>query len=158
MLSAQVSIDTSQFDNTLGSLKNKMKYIARRMMNRVSAEIKKEIRNTKLKGQVLKRKTGGLARSLKYKSFPNFTGIFESTKFYATFHELGPVTIMPRKSSRKYLRFQVDGEWKTIRQVTLPRRQFILPVIQDYFNTGKAEQLMTAVLQDEINKLGGGDR
>ncbi len=146
-----VDFDAKDFHKKLGEHKSKSTQIARRCMGKVLSEIKKEIKNTKLKGQVLKKKSGNLLKKIKFKTAKDYTAKLNANSYYANFHEFGPTIIMPKKG--KYLTFQINGEFKKVKSVTLPKRQFVLPVLQSYFNSNKAQAIMDVVLQDALTKI-----
>lgn len=147
----QIDVDTKAFENQLKEHKSSMKKIARRMMGAVLSKVKKDIRNTKLKGQVLKKRSGTLLKTIRFKTKSDFTATLSNESYYARFHEYGPTTILPKKG--KYLTFAINGEIKRVTQVTLPKRTFILPVLEDYFNTNKASTIFDEILQDALNKI-----
>ena len=48
--------------------------------------------------------------------------------FYGEVNELG-MTIRPKKG--KYLKFQIQGQWKTVKEVIIPPRPFIRPAVEE---------------------------
>jgi hypothetical protein len=155
MLLLKTAFDTSDIEAKLGEHKAATARIAKRCMARTFGEIKKEIRKTKLTGQVLKRKSGNLLKSIRYNTFKDFTGYIEikpkSKGYYGVFHETGPVTILPKR--KKWLTFQINGEWRKVASVQLPKREYMLPVVQDWFNGPRSVALMEKTVQEELNKI-----
>jgi hypothetical protein len=146
MLNMNVHFDSKPFEKQIERLGLSMPTIARRMMNRVSSEIKKEAKRN------IHSRTGDLKKSIRYNMNKDFTGIIKAQKYYSWWVENGAV-IEPRK--KKVLRFKINGEWKAAKAVTIPPRPFLKPAIDKYFG-GAAEQantLMDGVLQQAIDKL-----
>lgn len=157
MVQVQINLDDEELKEALSKHKRYMNRIAKKMMNSVLNEIRKEARNTKLKGQVLQRRTGQLSRSLRYVANNNFTAGMIG-EYYLRFHDYGPCAIMPRNPARtKYLIFKINGEWKKVKRVTLPQRQTVRSVIDDYFNRStKSAEIMERTMQAELDKIYGG--
>ena len=79
-------------------------------------------------------KSGHLRRSIQsgVKEFgSSVEGWIGSNVIYARIHELGG-TIRPRTG--KYLRFQIQGKWKTVTEVTIPARPYLEPSIMENMN------------------------
>ena len=95
-------------------------------------------------------RTGNLRRSIssgvdvKGNSMVGWIG---SNLIYARIHELGG-TIRPRAG--KYLRFQISGQWKTVRQALIPQRPFIEPGITE--NIDEIKELIISSIIKEVNK------
>ena len=103
-----------------------------------------ELTIEKLGGPVLRRQTGVLMGSIHGHVAPRGTSVnasVYSTCVYARIHELGG-TIRPK--SAQYLRFQIDGAWKTVSEVTIPERPYIRPSV---------EQALDEALEKEWWKL-----
>lgn len=145
-----IKVDDKKFQKQLGDFKNKMPQVARRMMAKVSQGIRKTVRTEYLRGSVLDKETGNLYKKIKYKTKKDFTAYITASAYYATTHEQG-ATIEAKKG--KYLTFKIGEEWKKVKKVVVPQRQFLKPVIQDYFRTDKAEDIMDMVLQQQLEKF-----
>lgn len=94
-------------------------------------EVEASVKLDYLSGQVLKRRTGHLARSIKGEArleSDRVIGIIGSTGVpYARIHEYGGV-ITPKKA--KILRFQVQpGVWRSAYKVTIPPRPYLMPAL-----------------------------
>lgn len=126
MTNYKINIDTKKFDNQLQEHKNKSKSIARRMMGKVASEIKKDSKK-KLHGEVLQKRSGNLLKKFKFKTLPNYEAYINNNAYYASWHELG--------------------------NDHLPARPFLLPTVDDYFNSSKAEEIMDKILQDALDKI-----
>lgn len=72
-------------------------------------------------------RTGNLRRSI-VASSKGLEGSLESNTEYSAIHEFGG-TIKPRKS--KYLKFVIGGQWKSVKQVIMPARPFLMPAFED---------------------------
>lgn len=77
----------------------------------------------------------------------NIIGWIGSNLIYAQIHELGGI-IKPR--TKQYLRFQIEGFWKTVKQVIIPQRPFIEPGITE--NIDKIKELIVNSIVREVNK------
>ena len=79
-----------------------------------------------LTGEVLNRRSGRLWKSIQpevFRRFGRIVGIVGTDVEYAAIHEFGG-TIRP-KSENGWLRFQVAGQFRTVREVEMPRRPFM---------------------------------
>lgn len=148
--SYKIDLDAEDFFKGLDLVKKDMNKIARRMMSKVSGAIRKDVRDKNLKGGVLKKQEGLLLKSIKYKAKTDFTATISSGTSYSSTHEMGK-SILPK--NKKYLTFQVDGEWKKVRNINIPQRQFLWPVIDEYFQTKKAEKIMDDVLDEALKQI-----
>jgi len=148
--SYKITVDDKNFRKELGEFKHKMPVVARRMMSKVAQGIRKTTRQQNLRGGLLQKRSGTLYKSLTYKSKNDFTLYITAGAHYATTHEKGAV--IEAKDS-KYLTFQIGDEWKKVKSVTIPQRQFLWPVISEYFTTRKAESIMDAELQRQLEKF-----
>jgi len=150
----EIEFDAKDAVHKLDLIDKDMNKIARRMMSKVFAAIRKDVRNTKLKGQVLKKKSGNLYKNIRYKAKADFTGYINDSVIYASHHELG-YTILPKAG--KYLTFKTEDGFRSVKQAIMPKRPFLGPVFYDYFNTRKAEELMDKIMKlafDEITNGG----
>ena len=89
-----------------------------------------ELAIQKVSGPVLMKRTGVLMGSIHGHVAPRGTDVNASvftTCIYGRIHELGG-TIRPKQAD--YLRFQIDGEWKTVSEVTIPERPYIRPSVE----------------------------
>lgn len=76
-------------------------------------------------------RTGHLRRSVQSgvdKKFGNAVGWVGSDVEYAAIHEIGGVI---RAQGAEYLRFQINGQWKSVKQVVIPQRDYLQPGIED---------------------------
>ena len=88
-----------------------------------------------LSGRVLKVRSGDLRRSIgtkvSLKPLKAEIGPFDGSGLQwakASAHEMGPTTIRAKRDG--YLQFQIDGQWKKVKQVTIPQRQFLRPALE----------------------------
>jgi len=75
----------------------------------------------------LRVRTGHLRRSIGSGAEGN-TGWVGTNVSYGEVNELG-ATIRPKKG--KYLKFQIMGQWKTVKEVVIPPRPFIRPAVEE---------------------------
>ena len=146
----KIEVDDQKFRNEIGEFGKKMPQVARRMMGKLSTEIRKTSRKDYLKGGSLNKQSGNLSKKISYKTKPDYTAIIIASAGYASTHEKGK-TISPKKGT--YLTFKLGDQWIKIKSVTVPARPFLKPVIDDYFTTGKAEQIMDLILQQQLAKF-----
>jgi len=66
---------------------------------------------------------------------------------YGPIHELGGV-IKPIKG--KYLKFAINGQWKSVRQVKIPARPYLKPSITE--NIDKIREIIMRNIAEESNK------
>jgi len=158
-MTLQLDFDAKDTLNRLDLVKKDMNKIARRMMAKVFQAIRRDTRNTKLKGQVLQKRSGNLMKSIVYKTKPDFTGYIVARQIYAGMHEFGG-KILPNGKYRMnekykgYLSFKLeDGTFRHIKELTMPRRPFLGDVFYSYFTTNKAEILMEQILDIALKEL-----
>lgn len=145
----QIEFDAKDTLAALDLTKKDLNKIAKKMMSGTFQAVRRDIRKG-LRGQILKKQSGELYKSITYKARNDYSGFIRVGQYYAGFHEEG-ANVVPRKGA--YLRFQIDGEWKTVRSVVLPKRQFAKPVVESYFSGNKAEVIMDSVMQRELEKI-----
>lgn len=95
-------------------------------VKRSTYELEAYIKATKLGGQVLKRRTGRLSRSV-HSEFMGLNttqakGVVGTNVVYARIHEYGGI-IAARNAA--YLRFQVSGRWIQKKSVIMPERSYL---------------------------------
>ena len=91
-----------------------------------------------------KRQTGGLANSVMSSAMQTGSGAeayIEPIKVYARIQEFGG-TVKPIPPN-KTLRFQVDGQWRSAKQVTIPARPYLGPAVNDH-----KEEIIAAMAQE----------
>jgi hypothetical protein len=146
----KIDIDEKDFRKRINELDLSMNSIARRMMSQVSSKIRRDSRR---KERSQTNRTGELAKAIGYKANNDFTAVIYARKFYASFIENGVQVVLPKK--RKYLTFQIDGQWKKVESVSISPKPFLKPVIDDYFGSNKAVEIMNEVLQKALeDKMG----
>jgi hypothetical protein len=146
----QIEFDAKQTLHQLDLAKKDMNKIARKMMNKVFLAVKKDAKS-KMKGGVLNKVSGNLMKSIKYRSWADFTGYIKAGSKYATSHEYG-ATILPKKG--EFLTFKnAEGEFKKVRQIVLKERKFLFPSFQDYWQSSKAEKIMDDVLDQALKEI-----
>ena len=79
-------------------------------------------------------KTGQLRRTVK--SFVKVRtgaaiGVLSANTIYAPIHEFGGII---RPTTQEYLKFQIGGQWKTVKQVVMPERPYLRPAIENNIN------------------------
>lgn len=92
--------------------------------------------------------TGYLRRSIQSgvdRRGNNIIGWLGSNVRYAAIHEFGGI-IKPR--TEEYLRFQIGGKWKTVKEVVIPERSFLRKPIQD-----NMRNILTIVERDILKEM-----
>lgn len=64
---------------------------------------------------------------------------------YGRIQELGG-TIRPIRG--QFLKFQIDGEWKQVKQVTIPARPYLRPAVEDHID--QISEVMREAIADGI--------
>jgi phage gpG-like protein len=98
----------------------------------------------------LKSRTGNLRRSINTKVIeePNkVIGIIGTPVKYGAIHEVGGI-IKPIHG--KYLKFAINGNWKSVRQSVIPARPYLRPSISE--NQNKIREIIIRNVAEESNK------
>jgi hypothetical protein len=143
----KIDVDKKDFERRIKDFGLSIKTVNKRMLSKVSSEIRRDSRRRE---RSQGKRTGELAQSIGYRANDDFTGRIYARKFYASFIENGVPLIQPKNGA--YLTFMIDREWKKVKSVTIAAEPFLKPVIDDYFGSKKAEDIMDKVLQDAIDK------
>lgn len=118
-------IDAKNFTKRLDRMRKTIPQSSLLAMRDATMFVQKHIVQTKLSGQVLKRKTGRLAGSIdrmEYVMGSWVIGRIGSNLKYARIHELGGVI---KAKNVPFLRFKVDGHWVSVKEVKIPQRSYI---------------------------------
>jgi len=86
-------------------------------------------REHRLSGNPLHNRTNNLRSSIHGEASATdseITGIVGSNMIYAPVHEFGAVI---RAKNAPFLRFQVNGHWVSVKEVTIPARPFLAPAV-----------------------------
>ena len=123
--------DFRKFDRNVNRIKRESHSIGLQAMRRATEYVRGYIVKNKLSGQVLKRGTGRLAGSIgatQEIEGQDIVGKVGSGLKYARIHELGGVI---RPKNFRYLHFFVKGEEVFAKKVTIPKRPYIKPSIEE---------------------------
>lgn len=152
MVQVQVEIDYKKYEMQLKDCKDKMPKIARRLVGKVNTQVKKEVRKTMRQRGFNKQKEDGIYKNLFSYANTDFTAKIGIKKkaFYARFVEKG-ARITARNGG--YLTFKVNEKFVKVKSVMLPAKPFLEPAVLHYWNTGKADAIMDAAFQKELDKL-----
>ena len=135
----------------LRPLKDGLPRIEKLILGRIGEKIVAQTTKDYLRGQVLKRGSGELANSLKYRHINDYTIEIGPGVIYGHIHEVGGI-IVPRR--KKFLAWKDEsGKWHFAKSVTIPKRPWLYPSIKDYFDSGRAGQLAELTLAAELDKL-----
>jgi phage gpG-like protein len=151
MVTVRLFREHNSAEQALERLRLDMPQIDRVLRLAFATQIVGHVQMNYLRGQVLKRQSGDLATSMAHRDTSlNETMIGSYGVIYARIHELGGEI---RPKVKKMLRFQLgNGKWITTKLVRMPKRPYLLPGIQSYFQTGQAEDTAHKILQRELDK------
>ena len=93
----------------------------------------------------LKVRTGRLRNSIQSGASGN-VGWIGTNVNYGISHENGAII---RPKNGKYLKFQIAGQWKTVKQVIIPARPFLFPAVND--NKEKIAEIIVDKLVEDLN-------
>lgn len=149
MVEYEVRVDDKEVRLAFDKLYHRTPYLSRKLLGRLSeAVISHTVRN-KLSGQVLHRRTGTLAKSLNWKLTSDFSATIGTNVAYAAIHEFGG-EIRPRNA--KALSFQIGDTWVRTQKVTMPKRPYLGPGLEEVFNRGEAQRIMDDTTREYLNK------
>jgi hypothetical protein len=155
----ELTLDTTSYKDGLNLLITEMPQIARKMMRRVNAEVKKQVRreiNSRGYKTTRQKSWGESAITKNLFSFENsdFTGklMIGRNAFQARFIEYGAHPI-PRHS--KYLCFIIDGKYYRTKGFSLPAKPFLHPIADRIWQSGTADTLMDETMQKELDRMLG---
>jgi phage gpG-like protein len=103
-------------------------------LGRLSEAVIARTVKTKLSGQVLKRRTGTLAKSLTWRLISDYQAVVGTNVAYAAIHEFGGPH--PRSTTGKMM----------------PTRPYLRPSMQEVFNSGEAQRIMNDTTNEYLNK------
>ncbi len=98
----------------------------------------------------LRIKSGYLRRSIESDTDTagkTLVGTLGSHVVYAAIHELGGII---RARAGGYLKFKIEGQWKTVKQVLIPDRPYLRPAIVD--NLDKITDIIKKEIIKEVEK------
>jgi hypothetical protein len=153
----KIEIDSREVEQKLTGTTLRMKTIAKKMMTAANREVLKTAKKN-VRSQFKTHGSSGddphnppIAKSLKASNSKkeNFTSFVFARSLHAAVQEKG-CAIKPK--NRKYLTFKINGKWIKSQGVTIPARPFLQPAISDIWDTGQAQEIMTAVLEKELKK------
>jgi phage gpG-like protein len=139
---------------SLKRIQKDMPHIVKKLLGAWSDEIIKISENEYLDAapgntQRLHSRSGDLSSAL-YAKITGDYAILGNPMVYAAIHENGG-TITARNS--EYLHFKTrDGSWVKTRQVTIPKRPFLKPAIDEVVKTAKAKRVADVVLKRELQR------
>ena len=153
MLSAD--LNSKQFEERLRIFSSGLGNIYNELIKSVGEEMTAKARSNAM-GAFTSR-TGKLLNSIKFlvnKDVAALTTRKNLTKggvYYAKMVEYG-ADIKPKR--KEYLKFKIDGEWKSVKSVKTRARPFFTPVREEYFNgeEGKIYKAVAAALEKRMNE------
>lgn len=148
MLKYTIHFNGKKVVMAFNNLKNS-KEVSRRIMGLLGELVVRETNVNYLSGQVLKRKTGTLAKSMTYNVTSDTSVEVGTNVAYAAIHEFGG-TIVPVVASA--LHFKIGDQWVTTKKVKMPARPFLYPAIMAVLDSPKTEVQIDNVLQSKIDE------
>lgn len=148
MVNVDIRCDIQEVHSALKELGINLKNINRKILKRVTIKARSKAR----KAFTLNSKTGELKKSIYSSSRRNdvgFVGMMSKKLYRFIPHEYG-ATLVPKKE--KYLKFQINGEWKSVKSVHIPARPFLVGAIQGYVESNEFNDDIQIVLDREVNK------
>lgn len=139
MVEHKVEFQGREVQVAVDRLVRKTPDLSRQVLGELGEAIVARTNTHYLSGQVLKRKTGKLAQSVNYKYNNDWSISVGSNLIYAAIHEYGGV-IYPRTA--RYLSFPVEGGWVMTTKVTMPKRPWLSPAVQDIINTYRGQVII----------------
>lgn len=123
--------DFRKFNRNLDRIARESKPVGLTAMRKATEYVRGYIVKNKLSGQVLSRRTGRLAGSITSAQRiegQDIVGMVGSNLKYARIHELGGVI---RPKNFKFLHFMINGQEIFTKKVTMPKRPYIMPSIEE---------------------------
>lgn len=149
MITYNIDFDDKKYRKQLGDLERKMPQIGKRLLGKVSSEIRKDVRKTHLRNKTYKKISGNLYKNITYKTKSDFSAYITSNAIQSGLFEMGGTI----NAKENYLTFKIGEEWKKVKSITLPARPFLYPVINDYFTSNKAVTVMDTQFQKILEKM-----
>ncbi len=150
MMDLNLQCDPTSAFKQLDNIKRATPKIRKVLIRKVAVAGKGFIRKATYKK--LKKGSGVLKKGLKHKVKDEDYGVLYQKCFYAGTHIFGKV-IKPRKG--KFLVFEINGEIKKVRSVTIPQRDFFFPETKQFFSSSRPVEIMQAALNVELAKVRG---
>lgn len=143
----RLSLDISKsqiasFNKTVDGFETTVKHGIRKAMLFVEGESKKSFN----KAGNLRVRSGKLRNSIASGAY-GMVGWVGTNVVYGPTHEFG-ATIHAKKGS--YLRFQIAGQWRTVKQVVIPKRPFLEPAM--FNNRDKIIDIIADEIMEALDK------
>lgn len=148
MLKYKISFNGKQVTYAFNNLKNSPN-MSRTIMSLIGELVVRETNVNYLSGQVLKRKTGTLAKSITYRLTSDKSVEVGTNVTYAAIHEFGG-TIVPVNASA--LHFKIADQWITTKKVTMPARPYLYPAITAVLESPDTQGQIERQMQKNIDE------
>ena len=151
----RIEYDGREVDRALNKLKTRLStQTIVRINSLLGEQVTRQVVDQHLSGRPgLKRKTGTLARSIRWQIESANEVSIGSNVAYAAIHEWGG-TITAKNGP--FLRFMTDDHhWHMVHSVTIPARPYLRPGILETFEDGMAMTIIQKVLNEEIAHVWG---
>jgi phage gpG-like protein len=143
MIEYKITADTTNVQILFDRLAMNNPKLRKRILSKILAKIKSKVIKEELKGQALNRITGELAKSIKYKAYGKQTkdgneGYILSRMMWSGAHEYG-----------------LDKMTRNKKRLTIPKRPFLAPAVEQVFSSGEAERIGQTVTEKWIQEQQG---
>jgi transcriptional regulator CtsR len=141
MLNFTIKVDDQFVKLKLNELAEDTPALRGRILRRIGKAIKTDIVKNELQGQVLNKRTGELAKSIKYRVMRKGVGMSIGAfwpAFWGAVHEHGYTQHVRQGRAVMGKR---GGRGMTRLQSVISKRPFVNPIIQSVFGSGEAQRL-----------------
>lgn len=138
MLEYKFTLDDLEISKKYKKLIAKNPMLCRDILSFLSEAVVNRTVIHNLSGQILKRKTGTLAKSVNYKMINDYSSKVGTNIIYGAIHEYGGI-IKPKVAD--FLRFKIKDQWITTKQVNMPARHWLSSAL-DYVLLNEAQDIL----------------
>jgi hypothetical protein len=150
-------IDSTEVEKKLNGTPLQMRKISKKMMAAANREVTKQAKRninslfTNHNANPEDKRNPPLAQVLKAKNsrHEDFTSYIFAHSLHAAIMEKGGRI---QAKNGKYLTFCVNGKWIKVQGVTIPARPYLEPAIKAVYETGKAVEIMSGILDKQLKK------
>lgn len=155
MAQIEISIDYKDLEKKLGQHKKLAPWIWEDMVRKAQNQVVREVKSEIAARGYRRGKSGHL-----YKNVFQFTSKNGKMFSYVGFkHRTFAYSNLTQKTSisavnGEYLTFYKDGSWHKVKEVTLnPTDDFLNRIVNDWWQSGKAEPIMQAEFDRQLQKI-----
>lgn len=149
MVEYKVNLEDKQVRLKMGKLVSKTPQLSRRILGLLGEAIVARTNTHYLSGQVLRRRTGTLAKSVNYRHNNDWSISVGSNVAYAAIHEFGG-EIYPKTANM--LSFPTENGWVMTSKVVMPKRPWLSPSVNDILFTDKGQRIIDDTVDSWIKR------